>query len=183
MPDKGKHGIDRRRLFKLSGAAAATVGLLGRTTQKAEAHYLRPEGADYQYEEYEAIVNRRDANVRMLFQFPNIQNGIIWGNARNAINGFEFSYDIPANAIQVVVQAYASANAATYDDYIWEKFQLGERLNVTDPETDEPALRNIWYSSSIDADEVEEPPEDPEDPYYLDTSIEGLQRRGLLVLC
>jgi len=182
MPATGNQGINRRRLFKLSGAAA-TVGLLGRTTEKALAHDLRPESADYPFDEYEAIVNRRDARVRMLFEFPNIQNAIIWGNARNAINGFEFSYDIPAESIQVVVQAYASANASTYDDFIWEKYELGEKLDVMDPETDEPALRNIWYASSVDAEDVEEIPEDRDHAYYSDTSIEGLQRRGLLVLC
>ena len=183
MPDTGKRGINRRRLFKLSGAAAATVGVLGRSTGKALAHDLMPGDPDYDFTEYESIVNRRDARVRMLFEFPNIHNAIIWGNERNAINGFEFSYGIPAPSIQVVVQAYASANASTYDDFIWEKYKLGERLDVTDPETDEPALRNIWYASSVDAEDVEEIPEDRDHAYYADTSIEGLQRRGLLVLC
>ena len=68
------------------------------------------------------------------------------------MNGFQFSYGIPADAIQVVVQAFASANAATYDDTIWEKYKLGERLGVNDPETGEPALRNIWYASSVRRD-------------------------------
>ena len=76
-----------------------------------------------------------------------------WG-----LNGFQFSYGIPAEQIQVVVQAYASANAATYDDEIWEKYQFGELLNVIDPETKKPAERNIWAKSSISADDLEETP-------------------------
>ena len=60
------------------------------------------------------------------------------------LNGFQFSYDIPPDEIQVVVQAYASANAAIYDDFIWEKYRWGEALNVMDPETNRPATRNIW---------------------------------------
>ena len=183
MPGKGETGISRRLLFKLSAVTAATVGMLGRDMEKASAHDLRPIDHDYRYTKYEAIVNRRDAGVRMLYQFPNIKNAIIWGNARNGLNGFQFSYDLPASSIQVVVQAYASANAATYDDFIWEKYKLGERFDVIDPETDEPALRNIWYDSSVAAEEVEEIPEDRDHPFYSDTSIEGLQRRGLLVLC
>jgi len=182
MPGNERPGMSRRFLFKLSGTVAAAAALLGKGTETASAHDLKPSDPLYRYSTYEAIVNRRNASVRMLFQWPNLKNEIIFPNVRNALNGFEFSYGLPATSVQLVVQAYASANAATYDDFIWEKYKLGERLNVTDPETEEPALRNIWYTSSVPASEVASPPEDRSHAYYADNSIQGLQRRGVLVL-
>ena len=126
MPEE-RAGISRRLLFKLAGATAAAAGLVGHGAEKVSAHDLKPTDPAYRYDEYEAIVNRRDLRVRQLYQWPNLKNEIIFANVRNGMNGFQFSYDLPANAIQVVVQAYASANAATYDDFIWEKYKLGER--------------------------------------------------------
>lgn len=182
MPEEKRAGVSRRFLFKLSGTVAAATALLGKGAKTASAHDLKPNDPTYRYSTYEAIVNRRDANIRMVFQWPNLKNEIMFPNVRNALNGYEFSYGIPASSVQVVVQAYASANAATYDDFIWEKYQLGERMGITDPETGEPAVRNIWYTSSAPADDVTSPPEDRDHAYYADTSIQGLQRRGVLVL-
>lgn len=81
-----------------------------------------------------------------------------------------------------MVQAYFSANAATYDDHIWEKYRLGDAFNIKDPVIDASAMRNIWYKSKISTQEVSPPPKDRNHPYYADTRIEGLQRRGVLFL-
>lgn len=81
-----------------------------------------------------------------------------------------------------MVQAYFSANGAMYDDSIWEKYKLGEAFNVKDPATDKPATRNSWYKSKVSSQEVSPPPKDRSHAYYSDTSIEGLQRRGVLFL-
>lgn len=191
-------GVSRRTLFKLTGAVATATAFLG-VPRKSIAHDLKPDDPLYQYEMYESIVNRRGLSVRMVFEWPNIQNSILFGNARNALNGFEFSYGVPPEQIQIVVQSYASANAATYDDEIWKKFQFGKLLNITDPETKEPAERNIWAKSSVPVQEpaaveksatetsgTEEPMEaiarERDDPYYADSSIEGLHKRGVLFL-
>ena len=49
--------------------------------------------------------------------------------------------EVGAILVQVIVQAYASANAATYDDYIWAKYRMGDAFNVKDPGTGQPATR------------------------------------------
>jgi len=157
------------------------MATLARFPGEAEAHDLRPVDPAYQFNKYEAIVNRR-VRIRQLYAWPNIQNQIIYGNISNGLNGFQFSYDIPPDQIQVVVQAYFSANGAMYDDHIWEKYKLGEAFNVKDPTTDKPSIRNIWYKSKVSAQEVSSPPKERSHPYYTDTSIEGLQRRGVLFL-
>jgi len=96
------------------------------------------------------------------------------------LNGFQFSYDIPPDQIQVVVQAYATANLAMYDDVLWAKYRLGEMFKVQDPMTGQLAVRNAWFASKNPP--VDRPPADRADPYYSDLSIEGLQRRGVLFL-
>jgi hypothetical protein len=121
------------------------VAMLGSTVvdpkSAAWGHDLRPGDPTYRFREYEDIVNR-NIQVKQVYQWPNIANAIVFANIRNGLNGFQFSYDIPPDEIQVVVQAYASANAAIYDDFIWEKYRWGEALNVVDPQTNQPATRN-----------------------------------------
>ena len=129
------------------------------------------------------IVNR-SVQVKQVYQWPNIANAIIFANIRNGLNGFQFSYDIPPQEIQVVVQAYAAANAATYDDFIWEKYRWGEGLSVRDTQTNQPATRNIWYGTPV-AHTTLTPGRQPTDrnhPFFDDVSIEGLQRRRVLFL-
>jgi hypothetical protein len=182
MTRKPSFGLSRRRLFQWTGAAAAATALVGRSAEKSAAHDLKPTDSKYRYDEYEAIVNRRDLTVRQVYEWPNINNPILFSNVRNGLNGFQFSYGIPAESIQVVVQAYGSANGAMYDDYVWETYQIGELLTVTDPETKEPAIRNPWFVSAVEAATVTAVPTDRSHAYYADASIEGLQRRGVLFL-
>lgn len=182
MDEKPVVRISRRSLLKLGVAAGAVVATGAGLPQQTYAHDLKPTDPLYPWARYEEIVNR-PVTVRQVYQWPNLTNAIIWPNIRNGINGFQFSYGLPADAIQVVVQAYGSANAATYDDYIWEKYQFGDALKIDDPATKKPAKRNIWYPSQVKAADVTPPPTDRAHPYYNDISIEGLQRRGVLFLC
>ena len=122
----------------------------------ARAHDLRPTDPAYRFEEYEAIVNREVA-FRQVYEWPNLTNPIVYSNIGNGLNGFQFSYGAAPEQIQVVVQAYAGADAATHDDTIWQKYRLGEALGVKDPETDQPAIRNPWYASPLAAAAVTPP--------------------------
>ena len=162
------------------------ITMLGSTAfggAAAWGHDLRPDDPTYRFHDYENIVNR-NAQIKQVYQWPNIANAIIFSNIRNGLNGSQFSYDIPPDDIQVVVQAYASANAATYDDFIWEKYRWGEALGVRDPQTNQPATRNIWYSTAV-AHTTLTPGRQPaqrDHPFFDDTSMEGLQRRRVLFL-
>lgn len=180
MNQHTSHDVSRRMLFR-SAFAAAGVAAAAQLSDQAEAHDLRPGDPAYAFDRYEAIVNRR-VRIRQIYAWPGIQNPIIYANIANGLNGFQFSYGVPADQIQVVVQAYFSANAALYDDYIWQKYKLGEAFNVKDPATGAPATQNLWYKSKIAAQDAAAPPKDRTHPYYTDVSIEGLQRRGVLFL-
>jgi hypothetical protein len=171
--------VNRRTALKVAGAAAAGAAMLAQTPKVGWAHDLRPGDPAYQFDEYERIVDR-DLTIRMLYEWPNLNNLILYANVSNGLNGFQFSYDVPADRIQVVVQASYTANLAMYDDSMWAKYRLGEIFNVQDPTTSQPATRNMWFASKNPP--VAAAPADRSDPYYSDTSIEGLQRRGVLFL-
>jgi hypothetical protein len=173
------HRVDVNRRTALKAAVAA-MGATALSQVPAIAHAardLRPGDPLYHWDRYEQIANR-PATVRALFEWPNIKNPILWGNIQNLLNGFQFSYDVPADQIQVIVQAYATSNAATYDDYIWSKYTWGEFLGIKDPDSGQLATRNIFYPSKQPA--PSSAPGDRNDPFYNDFSIEGLQRRGAL---
>jgi intracellular sulfur oxidation DsrE/DsrF family protein len=173
-----RHGnISRRRLLMV--AMAAGLAASGPLARPASAHNLEPTEPAYRFNEYEAIVNR-EVKLRQVYEWPNLANAIIFANIRNGINAAVFSYGVPEDQMQVVVQAYASASAATYDDFVWAKYRLGEAFKVLDPATGQPATRNIWYRSANPKPATR--PSAQADPYYADTSIEGLHRRGVLFL-
>jgi hypothetical protein len=170
-------GVGRRGALAAVGLAVAGVAALGMTADPAVAHDLRPEDPKYKFDRYDAIVNNPKLKVRVVFQWPNIANPIIFSNVSNFLNGFQFSYGVPPDQIQVVVQAYASSNLSMYTHNAIAKYRLGEALGVKDPVTGEFVTRNIWYHSKLPEAAATA---DRSSPYYGDTSIEGLQRRGVL---
>jgi hypothetical protein len=171
--------FSRRRALTTAGAVAAGVAASVRLPGVARAHDLRPTDPMYRFDDYERIVNR-EATIRQVYEWPNLNNPIIFNNISNGLNGFQFSYDVPPQEIQVVVQAYSSANLAMYDDSAWATYRLGEIFNVKDPATGQPATRNPWYASKNP--DLSSPPADRSNAYYSDISIQGLQRRGVLFL-
>jgi hypothetical protein len=171
-------GISRRCLLKAAGTAAAGAAL-SQFPRAASAHDLTPTDPAFRFAEYEAIVNRQ-VQLRQVYEWPNLANSILFANVRNGINAAVFAYGVPEEQMQVVVAAYAAASAATYDDFIWAKYRLGEAMGIKDPATSQPATRNIWYPSANPRPATR--PLARTDPYYTDTSMEGLQRRGVLFI-
>jgi hypothetical protein len=178
MNNISRRGMSRRTALRAAGVVAAGAAA-SQLPRVAHAHDLRPTDPAYAFDAYESIVNR-DVIIRQVYEWPNINNPIIYSNISNGLNGFQFSYDLPADRIQVVVQAFSSANLAMYDDAAWDKYRLGEVFKIQDPGTGQPAVRNQWFASKNPS--VSQPPADRSDPYYSDISIEGLQRRGVLFL-
>jgi intracellular sulfur oxidation DsrE/DsrF family protein len=178
MSDISRLGLSRRTALRAAGAAVA-VAAVSQLPRVARAHDLRPNDPAYAFDEYESIVNR-DVTIRQVYEWPNINNATIYNNISNGLNGFQFSYDLPSERVQVVVQAFASATLAMYDDAVWAKYRLGEVFKIQDPGTGQPATRNLWFASKNPP--VSQPPPDRANPYYSDISIQGLQRRGVLFL-
>jgi hypothetical protein len=179
--DEGRQGVDLSRRALLRGAAAAGAVVAAGVVTSAQAPAVRAHNmplGEFQ-ERYEAAVGR-PALHRQLYQFVNITNEIHWSNVRNGLNGSELSYGEPPGSLAAVVQDYASGNIATYDDYLWEKYQLGAKHGVRDPLTGQPATRNIFYPRTTSGG-LDLPPSDPQS-LYNDIGMAGLMERGVVFL-
>jgi hypothetical protein len=182
MDDPGvTRGAGLSRRAALRGAAAATaavaagLAIAGRSAP-VQAHI--PETSEFQGPYEEAI--SRPALHYQVFEFVNIQNAAIWPNIRNGLNGSQFSYGEPPGSLQVVVQTYDTAGIATYNDVIWEKYQIGAKYNITDPRTGQPATRNVFYPRRTTGGS-DLPPTDPQS-FWNDTGMAALIERGVVFL-
>src|SRR5215213_6511458 len=178
MPEKPRGwGLSRRAVLR--GAAASWAAVAGGLTLHRRSHTAHAHNmplSEFQ-DRYEAAVSRPALHYQ-LYQFPNIQNAALWDNIRNGLNGSQFSYGEPPGSLQVAVQAYVTGNIATYNDLIWDKYQLGAKHNVADPSTGQPATRNIFYPRKTTGG-ADLPPEDPQS-LWNDSGMAGLMERGVV---
>ncbi len=188
MPPSDHSGIrpNRRTLIRV-GAAAAAAGALGvGSSSPARAHNL-PEG-QFGSPAYSAALDAT-GGMKGVFQSPHVEASVVAGKnlnhlvlvqLRNWLNGFQFSYGMAPEDLHTIVALYASANLLTYNDAVWEKYKFGEKYEITDPATGQPAVRNVFWPSRFGLDA----PKDPaaKDNAYLDTGIEALQQRGAVFL-
>jgi hypothetical protein len=167
-------------------AGVATFGLPGRAAQPAAAHNLPP--GKFGSPAYEAAL---DANGGMkgIFQSPMVEATVVSGEylnhlllvqLRNWLNGFQFSYEMKPEELHSISATYGSANLFTYNDHVWETYKFGEKYDVIDPATGEPAVRNVFWPSRLGPDAPTEPA--AKDNVYQDTGIEALQKRGTVFL-
>ena len=177
MDDARGNEISRRALLRGAAAAAVAAGLAAAGPPKAARAHNMPL-SEFQAA-YEAAIGR-PAEHYQLYQFPNIQNPTLWDNIRNGLNGAQFSYGEPPGSLRVVVQTYVTGNIATYNDLIWDKYQLGAKHNVTDPQTGQPATRNVFYPRKTTGG-AELPPSDPRS-FYNDAGMAALMERGVIFL-
>ena len=170
--------FSRRTL--LGGAVVAAVS----------ATWSRPMGAQYVWhqsdwhsEEFTKLLNS-SCRIKQLVHADAINGGRMLRNIKNSLNGLQFGHGVPAGDIQVVCALNGHANVLNYSDEAWRKYRIGEWAKIDDPQTGQPALRNIFYPSKIGASprhNSESPGEDPSDEnsLYQDISIQALQSRGV----
>jgi hypothetical protein len=164
----------------------AATGLSGLSTRRAAAHNLKP--GSFGSPAYTAALDA-DGGMKGIFQSPMVDatavagenlNHLLLIQLRNWLNGFEFSYEMAPEELHTIVATYGSANLLTYNDHVWETYKFGEKYDVVDPATGEPAVRNVFWPSRFGPDA----PTDPtaKDNVYQDTGIEALQKRGTVFL-
>jgi len=171
----------------VTAVAGAGVGVPGiETTRTVAAHNLPP--GQFGSPAYEAVL-RADGGVKGIFQSPHVEAAVPAGKAlnhlllvqlKNWLNGFEFSYQMAPGDLHTIVATYASANLFTYADPAWERYRLGEKYGITDPETGAPATRNVFWPSRFGLDASRDP--ENQQGFYQDTGIEALQQRGTAFL-
>jgi hypothetical protein len=133
----------RRDLLKGGLAAAAAAlgsGLL--RLKKVGAHSMLP--GEWDRSGYAQAIET-DGEARATFASPHLANvGTYFVQARNWFESMEVSYRNDPDEIRLVMANYGPMNFITYDNFIWNKYEVGKWQGIKDPTTGVPALRNVY---------------------------------------
>jgi hypothetical protein len=169
--------MERRTFFSRLAFAFAALSL--RLPARAE---LVEQRSQWKFGEFEKLVHH-PARTKQMFEQLKIEGGGFLSNIKNSLNGLHFGFGVPVDEIKIVAALHGPANLLNYDDYVWEKYKIGEWLKVDDPATGKPATRNPFYPSKAGkALRYSSTDPDSGDSMYQDTSIQGLQARGVQFL-
>ncbi len=166
-----------RRNF-VGAATAASLAALTAAPSSLHAQLIDKTG-DWEMSDFHHLVES-PARIKQVYDAIQIGEGKFLNNIKNSLNGLHFGFGYPAEQIQVVAALHGPTNLLNYDDYVWEKYRIGEWLKVDDPGTGKPATRNIFYSSSMphfSSTDVQS-----EDSIYQSANIHVLQSRGVRFL-
>jgi intracellular sulfur oxidation DsrE/DsrF family protein len=168
--------ISRRGFVGQAAVGMAALAAVGGKTAAAQLVYQR---SDWNMKEFDELL-RLPARAKQVYDVTALDGGKFLNNVKNSLNGLQFGFGIPAQQIRILAGLHGPANMVNYDDYVWQKYRLGELLNENDPETGKPAVRNPYFSSNVPKDASRDLAD--ERSIYQDTSVQGLQARGVKFL-
>lgn len=168
--------LTRRCFVSTVGSSVAALAALSPAVPPVQAQLVYRR-SDWNFKAFDSLL-KHDARARQVYDIRPIGEGRFLNNIKNSINGFQFGFDMPADQIKVVSAMHGPSNMLNFADAMWEKYRLGEFLQVTDPKTGKPATRNLYYSRNGHGSSD---PEDRASPFQ-DTSMEALQARGVQFL-
>ncbi len=173
MSDSASHITDRRRFV----GAVATLGAgvaLGADT-RVHRLFVAQQPAGAAIAASDAWLDHLKGRHRQLFDVPEPEGGTALRHLRNYLDAWRDAFGVGERDVSVVVTLYARTTPWGLQDAMWEKYQLGSALNITDSTTKAPLVRN-WFAHPKSGDPVADG--EPE------TSMEALQRRGVVfALC
>jgi intracellular sulfur oxidation DsrE/DsrF family protein len=172
--------MSRRSFLNTAATGIAALAAMG-TGNSAEAQLVYTT-SDWKVSDFNQLA-KNPAQVKQVFDVTQIAQGSFLNNIKNSLNGLHFGFGIPEEQIKIVAALHGPANMLNYDDFIWNKYQIGAWLKITDPSTGEPAVKNPFYQSKARTS-LRYSSEDPDSPesLYQDTSIQALQHRGVKLL-
>jgi len=131
-------------LARLAGGAAAL------TAGSALGGAVAPARAQGPASPHDAWLNGVTGRHRCLFDFPLHGGGVPLIHIYNYISTYSSAYGEPASAVSTIGTFYGppgplASMPLAWNDVVWEKYKLGELLQLTDPVTKAPARRNLFY--------------------------------------
>lgn len=164
--------MQRKTFVATAALALAACG----GSKAAELEYVEP-ASQFDYAGLRTLVDR-PADVRQLWDAGSYQPQIL-GEIKNAYNGCQFGYGIAPKRIAMVLCLHGDSNAFAFDDSMWSKYNIGSTFGFKDP-SGNVVTTNIFATVRS----VNDPSANPNDlgGMYQDATIQGLQRRGLVVL-
>jgi len=110
---------------------------------------------------------------RQVFDAPDPDGGTVLRHSRGYLDVWRDAYGVAERDVSLVVMLYARTTPLGVQDAMWAKYKLGAAINLTDPKTSAPLVRNYFAHPE---------PGDPMGDGTPECSIESLQRRGVLFL-
>lgn len=157
-------------------AAAATAPAPGAQTVPGGTHFVE-RIADFDEAAFAKLVGR-PADVRITIESVAFHPQV-FANIKNALNGLEFGFGYAENRIIIAFAPHGASSALTYSDYVWQKYKIGDFFKLKDDKGD-PIVSNTFLAPAATLSTAT----DPDDPasLYQDTSIQTLQKRGVIFL-
>ena len=170
--------MSRRSFVTTAAAGVSALGAFGSMGPRAEGQLVYTT-SDWKVSDFDKVA-KDPARIKQVFDVANINDGNFLGHIKNSLNGLHFGFGIPDPQIKIVAALHGPANMINYNDFIWNKYKVGEWLKVNDPDTGKPALKNTFYASKAGAT-LHYSSQDPDNEasLYQDGSIQALQSRGV----
>jgi len=146
----------RRFLAQLSGGLAAFAGLSAPAAAQQTATALAAP-------DHDAWMQRARGRHRQFFHSAAPGDGAAMLMAMNFLDIYGSAYGVSPSHVSAVIGVHGSALPIGLNDAAWNKYELGKRISVNDPDTKEPAKRNVFAVGG---------------PISIDTAI----RRGVVLL-
>lgn len=151
----------------LGGAAAMAAAPLLPLTDAAAAQGPR-QASDWDM----SWVERVRGDHRLAFDAPEVDGGLVLIQSRNWMAGTSEVYGARDDQMTAVLVIRHNAVPMVMNDTLWERHRLGEVLEINDPRSGQPALRNPFINLQ------------PGDRtmIYADGGLDTLIARGVVVL-
>lgn len=169
--------LNRRNFFAGSLTIAAASGVARAQSAVPGGTHGVERQADFDATRFAELVGR-PAQIRQLYEAVSFQPGVL-GSVKNSFNGLQFGFGYRAEAIAIVLAGHGPSAGYGYSDYIWRRYRIGEFSKIADL-NGRPALANAYLPARATYDTSADP--DDSAGMYQDTSVQMLQRRGLIVL-
>lgn len=148
---------DRRQFLGVLGSAVALGGAV----------------AAAQGVSFDAWLDALKGKHKQLFDWPEPENGLGLRHVRGYLNTWRDAYGVQEKDLSIIVALYGNTLPLGLTDEMWEKYHLGQALNITDPKTSAPLARN-WFAHPMQGDPVVDG--------QADAAMEKLQGRGVLFI-
>lgn len=169
----------KRSSFLTAGAAlAAAAPHLAAAAQAVPGGvHLVERHADFDAAAFAKAVDR-PSDVRQLWEAVSF-HPLVLANVKNSLNGLHFGFGYPADRIAMVFAGHGPSSAYTYSDYVWKKYRIGAALKLKDT-AGKPVTSNVFLAPDHALDASADP--DDERSMWQDTSVQTLQKRGVVFL-
>jgi hypothetical protein len=171
--------VTRRTFASKAFAGIAAFGIASRLNPPAEAQLVWST-SQWNLTSFKELLHEK-ARVKQLFDITHAEDGASLAKVKNSLNGLHYGFGVPVDQIKIICGLHGPANLLNYDDYVWGKYRIGAWLEINDPRTRQPAVRNPYYFSKLtdDAAHITAAMDANDETSPLqDASMQGLQRRG-----